>query len=197
MGSRPIPQNGESANVNNRPQALASSAFQPFAQSFSHLRELLAAGTSFMNPNGRHGGTRAGTSRENHERDDVLEEHVHWVTRAVGNQHREQLSQRRLADPIMPAPITEENFDGLAFDYVQQAFPLGGIIEGEAGRPTPDRRPSPPYKPPPAAAEGFTRKTEEDDVVVCVNCGDELGAGDEEVKRQVWVAKHCGHVWQA
>ena len=70
-------------------------------------------------------------------------------------------------------------------------------MEVGVGNSTPDRRPEPPYKPPPAAPEGFTRKIEEDDVVVCVNCGDELGAGDGEVQRQVWVAKNCGHVWQA
>jgi hypothetical protein len=118
---------------------------------------------------------------------------VQWIARAVGN-HRGQQAQRRLPDLIMQARNLEEDFDGIPLDYAQPAFPLGGIIEGGVGSSTPDRRPSPPYKPPPAAAEGFTRKIEEDDEVVCVNCGDELGAGEGEVKRQVWVAKQCGHV---
>jgi hypothetical protein len=194
ISSRPIPPNAETAHVNNGPQAPASSAFQPFAQSFSHLRDLLAAGTSFMNSTGRYGQVRAGTSRANQDRDRLLEEEqVQWIARAVGNHHRGQTRPHRFPDLITHAPPTEENFD-IGLDYVQQAFPLGGIIEGVAGSSTPDRRPSPPYKAPPAAAEGFTRKVEEDDVVVCVNCGDELGAGDGEVKRQVWVTKTCGHV---
>jgi len=196
IGSRPIPQNAETAHVSNGSQApAASSAFQPFAQSFSHLRDLLAAGTSFMNSTGRYGQVRAGTSRANQDRDRLLEEEqVQWIARAVGNHHRVQPHQHRLPDLIMHPPPTEENFDGIGLDYAQPAFALGGIIEGAAGSSTLDRRPSPPYKAPPAAAEGFTRKVEEDDVVVCVNCGEELGAGDVEVKRQVWVAKACGHV---
>jgi hypothetical protein len=197
IGSRPISQNVEIANLNNRSQAPASSTFQPFVHGMNHLRDLLAASTSFINPSGRHGPARAGTSRFNQDRNHVLEEeHVQWIARAVGNQHRGQPPQRRLPDLIMQAPNLEEDFDGIAFDYAQPAFALGDIIDGGVGSSTPDRRPSPPYKPPPAAAEGFTRKIEEDDEVVCVNCGDELGAGEGEVKRQVWVAKQCGHVWQ-
>lgn len=51
------------------------------------------------------------------------------------------------------------------------------------------------YKPPTAAREGFTKDIEEDsDVLVCVGCEDELAAGADEVKAQVWVSKKCGHV---
>lgn len=196
IGSRPIPHTAETANLSHRPQAAASSTFQPFVHGMNHLRDLLAASTSFMNASGRHGSARAGTSRVNQNRHHILEEeHVQWIARAVGNQHRGQAAQRRLPDLIMQAPNLDEEIDGIAFDYAQPAFALGGIIDGTAGSSTPDRRPSPPYKPPPAAAKGFTRRIEEDDEVVCVNCGDELGAGEGEVKRQVWVAKQCGHVW--
>ena len=197
MGSRPIPQYAETANINNRTQALASSTLHPLTQGLSHLRDLLAASTSFMNPSGRHVLARAGTSRDNQDRDQVLEDHVQFVARTAGNQFRAQPRLPAIPDLIMQAPTAEENFDGIQFDYAQPAFALGGIMEGGVGRSTPDRRPEPPYKPPPAAAEGYTRKIEEEDVVVCVKCGDELGAGDGELKRQVWVAKHCGHVWQA
>jgi hypothetical protein len=195
VGSRPVPQNAETSNVSNRPQAPASSTFQPFLHSMNHLRGLLAASTSFMNPSGRHGAARAGTSRANQERDRILEEeHAQWIARAVGHQHRGHPPQRRLPDLIVQAPNLEEDFEGITFDYAQPAFALGGALEAGVGSSTPDRRPSPPYKPPPAAAEGFTRKIEEEDEVVCVSCGDELGAGEDEVKRQVWVAKQCGHV---
>ena len=59
----------------------------------------------------------------------------------------------------------------------------------------PQQQPRPPtYKSPPPAQNGFTRSPKEDDMLVCPNCDDELGLGDNEVKRQVWVVRACGHV---
>lgn len=54
--------------------------------------------------------------------------------------------------------------------------------------------PPPTYKAPSPAQEGFTRSPREVDVLVCPNCEQELGTGDEELKRQVWVVRSCGHV---
>lgn len=54
-------------------------------------------------------------------------------------------------------------------------------------------RQPPSYKPPSPAPEGFTRNARDNDVVVCPNCDAELGVGDE-IKKQIWVAKQCGHV---
>jgi hypothetical protein len=45
-----------------------------------------------------------------------------------------------------------------------------------------------------AAPEGFTRNPTEEDVLVCPNCDAELSVGNDEVKRQVWLVKGCGHV---
>jgi hypothetical protein len=53
---------------------------------------------------------------------------------------------------------------------------------------------SPIYQAPPAAPKGFTRSAKEADVLVCPNCGDELCAGEVELKKQVWIVKGCGHV---
>jgi hypothetical protein len=64
-----------------------------------------------------------------------------------------------------------------------------GFAMGPGGRP-----PSPPYIEPSPAPEGFIKSTEEDDIVICPNCNDELGVGKDELKRQVWIAKACGHV---
>ena len=62
----------------------------------------------------------------------------------------------------------------------------------------PNREPpqprSPTYETPPAPRPGFTRSPQEDDFLVCPNCEDELGAGENEVKKQVWAVKQCGHV---
>ncbi|KAJ4372582.1 hypothetical protein N0V86_007942 [Didymella sp. IMI 355093] len=60
------------------------------------------------------------------------------------------------------------------------------------GRPEP---PPPTYEAPPAAPEGFTRSPEEDDVLICPNCDSELCKGDDDVKKQVWIAKPCGHIY--
>lgn len=151
-------------------------------------------GTAFM-AGGRHGPGAGGASRTIRG-DHAFQEEVQRITAAVSNHHGVRPHQDRDADiRMLPAPvIMAEDFEALAFDYTRPAFAVGGFIDGEAGSSTPDRRPSPPYKPPPAAAEGFTRKIEEEDVVICVNCSDELGTGDGEVKRQVWIAKGCGHV---
>ena len=71
-------------------------------------------------------------------------------------------------------------------------FGVVGFDLGYGGnRPEP---PPPTYEAPPPAPEGFTRSPEEDDVLVCPNCDSELCKGDDDVKKQVWIAKQCGHV---
>lgn len=80
-------------------------------------------------------------------------------------------------------------------DYEVQGFELV-----DAAPPPPIPRPATPYLPPKAAQEGFTRKADEEDEVVCPRCGDELatpgplGAEDREIKEQVWAIRNCGHV---
>ena len=54
--------------------------------------------------------------------------------------------------------------------------------------------PPPTYEAPPPAPEGFTRNPEENDVLVCPNCDSELCKGDDDIKKQVWISKKCGHV---
>lgn len=73
------------------------------------------------------------------------------------------------------------NFEGVGFDM------------GYGGAPRPEP-PPPTYEAPPPAPDGFTRNPEENDVLVCPNCDGELCKGDDDVKKQVWIAKQCGHV---
>lgn len=73
-------------------------------------------------------------------------------------------------------------------DYIAPAFNL----DNPARRQPQPRVPT--YDPPAPAEEGFTRTPNENDMLVCPNCDDELGLGVDEVKRQVWVVKACGHV---
>lgn len=66
-------------------------------------------------------------------------------------------------------------------------YPTYGLTSGRGSRQSSYKAPSPP-------SEGFTRSAGEDDLVVCPNCDEELGIGDE-TKQQIWVAKPCGHVY--
>lgn len=88
--------------------------------------------------------------------------------------------------PRLPAL---DAFQRPRLNYEAQGFELIG-----AAHASPPPRSSSPYKPPRASAQGFTRKVEEDEIVVCPHCGDELGTGDDDLKQQIWVVKQCGHV---
>ncbi|KAL8811270.1 MAG: hypothetical protein Q9223_002830 [Gallowayella weberi] len=73
-------------------------------------------------------------------------------------------------------------------DFVTQGFRMGDVTARQP-------QPAPPtYDAPSPARKGFTRSPKEDDVLVCPNCEDELGTGKDDIKRQVWVVKTCGHV---
>ena len=54
--------------------------------------------------------------------------------------------------------------------------------------------PPPTYEAPPKAPEGFTRSPEEEGALICPNCEEELCVGGDDMKRQVWIVKGCGHV---
>lgn len=81
------------------------------------------------------------------------------------------------------------NFDFVAPDQLD--FERPGFNMGNAPRSQP---PPPTYDPPPPPRPGFTRTPKEEDILVCPNCDEELGKGDDDVKRQVWIVKSCGHV---
>ncbi len=82
----------------------------------------------------------------------------------------------------------QDIFADLRFDYQQPAFAMDNR-ESETPQIT-----SEPYKPPPKAKDGFTRDVDEDEVLVCPACNEELASGEGEVKQQVWIIKQCGHV---
>ncbi|KAF9700709.1 hypothetical protein EKO04_002033 [Ascochyta lentis] len=71
-----------------------------------------------------------------------------------------------------------------------------GVVGFDMGYDGNQAEPPPPtYEAPPPAPEGFTRSPEEEDVLICPNCDSELCKGDDDVKRQVWIAKQCGHIY--
>lgn len=74
-------------------------------------------------------------------------------------------------------------------DFVTQGFRMG---DAPATRQT--QPPLPTYDAPSPPRAGFTRSPKEEDMLVCPNCDDELGLGNDDTKRQVWVIKACSHV---
>ena len=71
-------------------------------------------------------------------------------------------------------------------DFLRQGFAMGNVPQPQL--------PPPTYDAPASPRTGYTRSPTEDDMLVCPNCEEELGMGKDEVKKQVWVAKKCGHV---
>jgi len=116
--------------------------------------------------------------REAEDRVQQLRDRVRFQPRAV-----EGLMQRDAIRPVVRRHVTA--LPGMMLDFGTAAFDLG------YGIPRPS---TPKYEPPAPVEKGFTRNPEEDEVVVCPNCGDELAMGDSELKQQVWVVKQCGHV---
>lgn len=80
---------------------------------------------------------------------------------------------------LFQAPNINLNFSQAGFNYEQPSRPQPRL---------------PTYEPPPPAQAGFTRSPGEEELLVCPHCDDELGVGEDDVKRQVWVVKACGHV---
>lgn len=80
------------------------------------------------------------------------------------------------------------------FEAPDLNFGLQGFNLDQPSRPIDQLPRLPTYDAPPEARAGFTRELKEDELLICANCDDELGAGDEDVKRQVWIIKTCGHV---
>lgn len=89
---------------------------------------------------------------------------------------------------------TIHDFDGRDFDSIDMDFTMQGFNLQNPSQPVQQPRPPPTYEKPPPAREGFTRDITGEDMLVCLNCEDELGVGDNDVKRQVWILKACGHV---
>ncbi len=71
-------------------------------------------------------------------------------------------------------------------DFMRQGFPMGNGPRARSYTPT--------YQAPPPPREGYTRSPTEDFMAICANCDEELGMGESELKKQVWVARKCGHV---
>ncbi|KAI9687804.1 MAG: hypothetical protein M1822_001884 [Bathelium mastoideum] len=174
--------------AHNRPTA----HLRRHVQSLTGLRSSLFPSSSSSSSS--HGGSRA----------------AHPTTGSTTNPHRTATATGSTTAayigvrPPTPGPdgplehigvhISPEDFQLVAFDL---GIP-GGDGRGRNGSNTGAGRARGPMRapsPPPEAREGFTRSPLEEDVLVCPLCGDELGAGEGDVKCQVWIVKTCGHVY--
>jgi hypothetical protein len=112
----------------------------------------------------------------------------------LGILHRVGLGFDSIMDVVFPAGTTVDGFALPDMDYATAAFDLG------FGDPFDRQSSTSPngYQAPAKAADGFTRSPEENDVLICPKCGDELCEGDSDIKKQVWAVRACGHVsWQS
>ncbi|KAL8930601.1 MAG: hypothetical protein Q9208_000471 [Pyrenodesmia sp. 3 TL-2023] len=106
-----------------------------------------------------------------------------------------QLISSNHSNPIADTLLRHEGRDIILpgdLDFVTQGFRMG---DAPATRQAPP--PLPTYDAPSPPRAGFTRSPKEDDALVCPNCEDELGLGKDDIKRQVWVIKACGHIERA
>jgi hypothetical protein len=115
--------------------------------------------------------------------------------REVQERHGVQ-AQVRAATRLHNNPQLQQATRGIAMHARHQLrvhldFNVAGF---DMGLNEPARPATPKYEAPPPAEKGFTRSPEEDEEVVCPNCGDELAVSEDETKAQVWVIKTCGHV---
>ncbi|KAI4214119.1 MAG: hypothetical protein LQ351_003204 [Letrouitia transgressa] len=125
---------------------------------------------------------RWGMSRGQAQRGPDAQRHRHRHISNTANHILRMTSSNRQEELFRNIILPED------LDFSRQAFPLGDAIAATRQPPLPTYdAPSPPRK-------GFTRTPKTDDVLVCPNCGEELGIGQDETKRQVWVIRACGHV---
>lgn len=71
-------------------------------------------------------------------------------------------------------------------DFMRQGFPMGDVPRAQSYPPT--------YQAPPPPRPGYTRSPNEDIAAICANCDEELGVGGDDLKKQVWASRKCGHV---
>lgn len=89
--------------------------------------------------------------------------------------------------------------NGLPIDDISENFRVPDMLDFETAafhvhRDVTAPPPLPLYDAPAPPRPGYTRSAAENDVIVCPNCNSELGIGDDDRKRSVWVIKKCGHV---
>lgn len=112
----------------------------------------------------------------------------HEQVNRTANRFHEPVAPSRSASRGRAPHIRVGAFQAPMLDFDVIGFELGPRVR---------EAPPPPatYDAPPPAPEGFTRSPEEEGgALICPNCEEELCVGSDEIKRQVWIVKGCGHV---
>ncbi|KAH0566103.1 hypothetical protein GP486_000494 [Trichoglossum hirsutum] len=121
-----------------------------------------------------------------------FDERLNWLSQRIGEfaemRGYPRRTRRNGDSGFVPAavdfPVPEPNYRNTAFELISDGSPDDAAVAPSKHN----------YLTPKSTREGFTRSPKEGDVIICPNCDDELTAGENEVKRSVWVAK-CGHVY--
>ncbi|KAL8694471.1 MAG: hypothetical protein Q9218_000884 [Villophora microphyllina] len=115
-------------------------------------------------------------------------ERPHGSTQQSAHHSRHHLHSENIMPPGLLHRTHEYRLPG-DLDFVSQGFQMGDVAGVRQAQP-----PLPTYDTPSPARQGYTRSPKEHDALICPNCEEELGMGNSEDKRQVWVVKACGHV---
>ena len=126
----------------------------------------------------------------------VQNERSMWLGRTLPQLQHLGNQLGRMRDHLVAwerVPVPETHFDMPLpdmMDFQQVGFNYDHPFQPQQPQPR-----APTYDAPPPPQEGFTRSnTEEDLLMVCPECEGELGVGNSEERRQVWVVRNCGHV---
>ncbi|KAI4630095.1 hypothetical protein J4E80_001028 [Alternaria sp. BMP 0032] len=113
----------------------------------------------------------------------------HEQVNRTANRFHEPVAPSRSASRGRAPHIRVGAFQAPNLDFDIIGFDIGPRVR---------EAPPPPatYDAPPPAPEGFTRSPEEEgEALICPNCEEQLCVGSDEIKRQVWIVKGCGHVY--
>lgn len=123
--------------------------------------------------------------RERHRQQENLPRVPH------GDIHAQIMEELFIRDPMFMNANPEMDLPD-QLNFIAQGFAMGtGAQAAVNARPRP---PPPTYDPPSPPRAGYTRDPKEEDILLCPNCEEELGVGKDDIKKQVWVIKKCGHV---
>jgi hypothetical protein len=123
-------------------------------------------------------------------------QHLHAQLNRFHTQvHRQAADLRAARAPVVPPRNASHGRQRVHVGFAPPGlldFGMVGFDMNDARNQPPP--PAPTYLAPPDAPDGFTRSPEEEGELVCPNCEEELCIGEDDLKKQVWIVRYCGHV---
>jgi hypothetical protein len=123
-------------------------------------------------------------------------QHLHaQLNRFHTEVHRQAADLRSARAPVVPPRNASHGRPRVHVGFAPPGmldFGMVGFDMNNARNVPPPHAPT--YPAPPDAPDGFTRSPEEEGELVCPNCEEELCIGEDDLKKQVWIVRYCGHV---